>query len=134
MKLPFQPVTLTFKGEDYTVPPENVWGLIGTIENVITRTKLVIRIHERDIPEAKIAEAFAAALTYAGAKNIRPHDITIGADPMELFGHALALFAILNLAIQPEGFAKDGDAPGEAKSPAMKASAKPRSKSGARGG
>lgn len=132
MKLPFQPVTLTFKGVDYTVEPENVWGLIGAIESVITRTRLVLAIHERDIPEAKVATALAAALNYAGAK-VQPHEVTIGAQPLELMGHALALFSILNLALQPEGFPQ-GDASGEDKGTVKKASAKRPTKSGSRGG
>lgn len=132
--LPFKPVTLTWKGEDYEVPPERVWGLIGAIENVISRTKLVTKLHERDIPETKIAEAYAAALTYAGVKRVLPPEITIGSTPDQLFAHAFALFEILNLAVQPEGFG--GDESGESKpgSPATtKAPAKQRTKSGAAG-
>jgi len=130
--LPFKPVTLTYKGEDFEVPPERVWGLIGTIENVISRNKLVVKLHERDIPETKIAEAYAAALTYAGAKRVFPYDITMGSTPESLYVHAFSLFEILNLAIQPEGFAKDDPPSGEHKpgTPATKAPAKRPIKSG----
>lgn len=131
--LPFKPVTLTWKGEDYEVSPDRVWGLIGTIENVISRNKLVVKMHERDIPETKIAEAYAAALTYAGAKRVFPHDVTIGSTPDQLYLHAFSLFSILNLAVQPEGFDEGSDdGAGEDKPAASKttASAKRPIKSG----
>ena len=131
--LPFKPVTLTWKGEDYEVAPERVWGLIGAIENVISRTKLVTKLHERDIPETKIAEAYAAALTYAGAKRVLPPDITIGSTPDQLFAKAFALFEILNLAVQPEGFSGGESGESEPSQPATKAPAKPRTKSGVGG-
>lgn len=130
--LPFEPVTLTYKGRDYEVPPDRVWGLIGSIENVISRTKLAIRISEQDLPETKVAEAYVAALRYAGCK-VQAHELTIGAQPGDLFGHALALFAIMNLALQPEGFKQDdAGATGEQK-PGTKAPAKQRTKSGRAG-
>ena len=113
--LPFKPVSLTYKGEDFEVPPERVWGLIGTIENVISRNKLVIALHNRDIPITKVAEAFSAALNYAGAKNVQPHGISIGASQDQLYLHAFALFEILNLCVQPEGFAQGGQSSGESK-------------------
>jgi hypothetical protein len=130
--LPFKPVTLTWKGEDYEVSPDRVWGLIGAIENVISRNKLVVKLHERDIPETKVAEAYAAALTYAGAKRVFPYDITIGSTPDQLYLHAFALFEILNLAVQPAGFETDEPASGESKpaSPATTQRAKRPIKSG----
>lgn len=130
--LPFKPVTLTWKGEDYEVSPDRVWGLIGAIENVISRNKLVVKLHERDIPETKVAEAYAAALTYAGAKRVFPYDITIGSTPDQLYLHAFALFEILNLAVQPAGFETDEPASGESQpaSPATTQRAKRPIKSG----
>lgn len=137
--LPFKPVTLTFGGEEFEVAPERVWGLIGTIEDVITRSKLVLALHQRDIPETKVATAFAAALNYAGAKGVFPHQISVGAAPGVLYAHAMSLFQILNLAVQPEGFPQGDQAPGEskpakpAKAAKKKDSAKQPIKSGAAG-
>lgn len=100
---PFEPVTLNWKGKDYTVKPQFVWGLIGTIENVISRTRLAIRIQQQDIPETKIASAYVAALQYAGAGTIDPREV------LQEFGGiagttnaAIALYEILNLANPPK--------------------------------
>lgn len=137
--LPFKPVTLTYNGEDFEVTADRVWGLIGTIEEVISRNKLVIALHNQDVPITKVATAFAAALNYAGAKNVKPYNVSIGASPDQLYLHAFALFEILNLCVQPEGFgqgANEGEpAPGEPASPAKKkAHAKQHTKSGRVGG
>lgn len=100
---PFPPVTLEFKGESYEVQPENVWGLIGTIENIISRGKLALRLADQDPPETKIAEAYAAALKYAGAGNVDPREVMHGATLEDSVNHGMALFNILSIASQPEG-------------------------------
>ena len=101
--LPFSPVTLTYRGEEFVVPPDKIWGLIGVIEEVITHGKLVVALHKQEVPITKVASAFAAALNFAGAKNIKPHEVSIGASQDQIYLHAFALFEILNLCMQPEG-------------------------------
>jgi hypothetical protein len=130
-RLPFPPVTLTFDGRDYEVGPDQVWGLIGAIEDVISRPKLAIRISQNDPPETKIAEAYCAALRYAGARNIEPRDIMVGGDVTALLHKAMELFTILNLASAPASMADSGEA-GKTKAPVTKMAArqKRRSKSG----
>jgi hypothetical protein len=100
---PFPSVTLEFEGKSYEVSPENVWGLIGTIENVISRGKLALRLADQDPPETKIAEAYAAALSYAGAGNIEPRQVMIGATLEDSVNYGMTLFNVLSLASQPEG-------------------------------
>lgn len=120
---PFPPVTLTFKDEDYEVPPEKVWGLIGTIENVVSRGKLAIRLADQDPPETKIAEAYAAALTYAGRKT-GPQEIMVGATIEDAINNGLVLFNILSIAAMPD----DVDASSEEQEPGKTKPGKARKK------
>lgn len=63
----FKPVTLEFKGKQYTVEPTRMMGLIDAIEEHITLPE----IHEdgakrRTMRFGKLSAAYTAALNYAG--------------------------------------------------------------------
>lgn len=60
----FDDITLSFKGEDYTVKHNRVMMLIAKVEDVITLSDLV----NNNIKLSKLAEAYKVALEYAGAK------------------------------------------------------------------
>lgn len=63
----FEAVTLSWKGRDYTIPPDNVLKCIAKIEDVFTLGELAgfqIRGH---IPLAKVSQAYALVLRHAGA-------------------------------------------------------------------
>lgn len=62
----FKEVSLTWKGEEYIVSPDNVMGLIEVIEDVITLEEISAKINR-----SKISKAFACALRYA-AQNSTP--------------------------------------------------------------
>lgn len=64
----FEPVEIEWKGETYTVPADQVMGLIATVEDVISLPELLIKSKEQRVPMAKLSKAYAAALRYAGAK------------------------------------------------------------------
>ena len=98
----FPPVTLEYKGTEYTVEPDRVWGLLQTIEDVISRGKLGLRLANQDPPETKIAEAYAKALRYAGCKDVKPEPVLRGASLEQMIKHGMALFEILGIASQPE--------------------------------
>lgn len=61
----FEDVTLTWKGDEYTVPSSRVMGLIATIEDHIS----IAQLYRDGGPQlTRLAFAYAAALTYAGCR------------------------------------------------------------------
>jgi hypothetical protein len=61
----FKDVTLTWDGEDYTVPASGVMRLIAKIEDIITLQEL----HDpTGIKLSRVSEAYAVALGVAGCK------------------------------------------------------------------
>lgn len=64
----FKEVGLSWKGEEFIVPPEKVMGLIEVIEDSITLEELH---NPRGINRSKTSKAFACALRYA-AQNSKP--------------------------------------------------------------
>lgn len=60
----FQDIELVFNESKYTVKATDVFRLIAKIEDIISVQDLI----NSKPPMAKIAEAYAQALTYAGAK------------------------------------------------------------------
>jgi len=97
----FEPVKFFYQEVEYNVEPDRVWGLIKTIEDHITFTKLTKRIADEDIPQIVIAEAYAAALRYAGCRGVTPYEMQMEVAGAERIGHAYALWSILSLT-QPD--------------------------------
>jgi hypothetical protein len=64
----FQDVVLGWDGANYTIPAERVLGAIAEIEQVITLSEIAAYNERGTAPMAKLAQAFGAALRYAGAK------------------------------------------------------------------
>lgn len=61
----FQPVMLSWKGDDFEVPADRVMMLIAQVEDIVTLPEL---LSPKGRPLAKISMAYGAALRYAGAK------------------------------------------------------------------
>ena len=61
----FKPVTFKWDGDEYTVPANQVMGLIARVEEVVTLQELT---GKRGAPFAKTAMGYGEALRYAGAK------------------------------------------------------------------
>ena len=61
----FQDVTLGFTGEEYTIPHNKVMKLIAIVEDVVSLQDLT---NGKGPKMNKLAEAYAVALNYAGAK------------------------------------------------------------------
>jgi hypothetical protein len=64
----FQEVKLGWGGKDFIIPPYRVLGAIAEIEQIITLPEVAAYSQRGTAPLAKLAQAFGAALRYAGAK------------------------------------------------------------------
>lgn len=67
----FQDITLTWKGEDYTVKSNQVMRLIAVVENEVTLDDL----SKPQPPLAKISMGYAVALQYAGCRHVIADDV-----------------------------------------------------------
>lgn len=63
----FEPVTIQWKGTNYTVPADQVMRLIAAIEDVVTMVELNEALAKGAMPMAKISLAFHKVLVFAGA-------------------------------------------------------------------
>lgn len=61
----FESVEITWKGDNFRVPPKKVMGLIAAIEEHIT---LSVLMEPEKIKNTSIAGAYAAAVNYAGGE------------------------------------------------------------------
>lgn len=62
----FEEVKLTWKGREYSIPPDQVLRLIAKVEDIIPFAELA-SISPRKVPFARIAAAYGAMLRHAGA-------------------------------------------------------------------
>lgn len=66
----FEDITLTFGGDEYTIPSNGVMRLIAKIEDVISLQDLTGQ------PKlSRLAEAYTVALVYAGCKKVNTEDV-----------------------------------------------------------
>lgn len=67
----FEPVTLSWQEESYTVPADRVFELVGTIEEILMKgdtVPAVLLLLGGGLPYTRLSRAFGAALRFAGAK------------------------------------------------------------------
>lgn len=68
----FDDVTLTWRGQDYTVPANRQMALIAKIEDALSgdtgQQALTILFRREGPPYSRLASAFGAALRHAGAR------------------------------------------------------------------
>lgn len=100
----FEPVTITWKGTDYTVQPDKVMMLIAKIEDIITFSELVAENPKL----VKLAMAFGAALRYAGAK-VTDDEIYASLFKEEGMGAADAVSSLILMMMPPEILTKGND-------------------------
>ncbi len=67
---PWEAVTITWKGQELTIPPDRLLGAIAKIEEHLTFMELVDAGQRKAYPLAKLAMAFTAMLNWAG---VRPY-------------------------------------------------------------
>lgn len=72
----FEPVTLEYGGSSYSVAPNRVLGLIDCIEEHITLYDLSVGTRSPgSVRMARLAQAYGAALRYAGATDVTDEDV-----------------------------------------------------------
>lgn len=64
----FEPVVLTWNGQEYEIAPDRLMGAIATIEETITLKEVGQYAMKGDAPIAKLSIAYASVLRYAGCK------------------------------------------------------------------
>lgn len=63
----FEPIELSWDGQEFSVPAHKVMGAIHKVEAFITIDKLAQYAEEASAPLGKLASSYAAVLRYAGA-------------------------------------------------------------------
>jgi len=91
----FEPITLEWQGEQFEVDPQKVWGLIKVIEEKINFFALGRALDAQEVPELEVAEAYAAALRYAGAKGVSEMDVQLELSGVERMSNAYNLWIIM---------------------------------------
>lgn len=111
----FDEVCLTWKGEDYTVEPDNVLRLIAKVEDVITLGELFQYSSRGGAPLAKLAMSYGIMLRYAGV-HVKDDDVyqalaTGGAD-----GIIAATNTLLQMMVPPSDLVEATDSEGKTES------------------
>lgn len=125
----FEPVTLHWRGEAYTVPADRQLRMIAEIEDSISNSKgipAILLLLERRVDMARLAMAYGVALRYAGA-NVTDEEIhlSITADIADGSAAAaikmeMAVLGLLDIIAPPvaKAVTKDTDFDMEKPSPA----------------
>lgn len=72
---PFEDVAITWRGREYRIAAHRVFGAIQRIEDVVTMEELRRYAMRETVPLAKLADAYAAVLRYAGARNVDGQEV-----------------------------------------------------------
>lgn len=64
----FQEISITWKGQDYSVAPDNIMRMMAQVEDIITLGELLKHNEKGGAPMFKLSMAFGVILRYAGAK------------------------------------------------------------------
>lgn len=64
----FQPVTLTWKGNEYKIESNRVMMMLAQVEDVLTLGELIKHAQKGGAPVIKISMAYGIMLRYAGVK------------------------------------------------------------------
>lgn len=73
----FDDVVLRWEGSEYTVPAHRVFDLVRIVEDVIIgdgTTPAAVLLAQQRVPYSRLADAYARAIQYAGAK-VSPTDV-----------------------------------------------------------
>lgn len=93
----FDDVTLTWGGNEYTIPANRVMGLIEVIESAIPIDELV----SDKPPRAKLAKAYSSAIRYAGGK-VTPEEVYASFFKDGLVAVATAATGLVMMMVPPE--------------------------------
>lgn len=64
----FTDIEMLWSGKAYTIKSHRIMGLIAQVEDVITFNEIALFMRRQTVPMARLCEAYAVALKYAGAK------------------------------------------------------------------
>ncbi len=104
MSSPFEDYKLAWRDKEYTIPARQIMGAISRVEDIVTLSELQVFFQRNAAPLARIAEAYAAVLRYAGA-SVTADEVYAG-----MFGNAAGntgetvkacLFGLLELMVPP---------------------------------
>jgi hypothetical protein len=125
----FQPITLEWRGRPYVIPADRVMKAIAIVENHITLLELQRAAVNGSAPLAKVANAFADVITFAGG-NVLGEEVYAGmfGEDADVQQVQLAVITLLQMMVPPDA-AKLARSPDAAKkSPAAAQSSKRRTK------
>lgn len=108
----FDPVTLEWGGETYTIPPNRMFGAIKRIEDVITIPELHATAAKRGtVKMATLSEAFAAVLNYAGA-DVTAEEVYAGMFDGNTSADAAsaAMLTLMGIMVPPQAIQQGGAA------------------------
>ena len=95
----FNQAKFEFGGWEYTVPGNEIFGLVEAVEEVITMFELT---SGKLPPATTLAKAYANALNYAGAEDVTAEDVYVNAFKDADFSLASAVYGILALMNPPD--------------------------------
>jgi hypothetical protein len=131
----FQPITLEWRNKPYIIAADRVMRAIAIIENHVTLVELQRAAVHGSVPLAKVANAFADVITFAGG-NVQGEEVYAGmfGETAEVEQVQLAVVTLLQMMVPPDAakMARSPDA--VKKSPAAASSSKRRSKRPIHGG
>lgn len=124
----FEPVTLSWKGQEFVVPAESQLGLIARLEDALEGASgvpaIVVLTREGGPSYTRLASAYGAALRYAGA-NVGDDEIYLSivegianADANVATVVQQAIIALLAIIAPPVYDKVMGDAPKKQEAPA----------------
>jgi len=70
----FKPISISWGGNEYTIPADRIMGAIASVEDIMTLKELGDYMQKNDAPLGKLAMAFGTVLRYAGAR-VRDEEI-----------------------------------------------------------
>lgn len=98
----FEPIRITWAGQEFTLQPDQVLRTIADVEEILTIGELyVYQSQRKTVPLAKLSMAFATVLRHAGAR-VSGDDVfaTLFKDG-DLQARALQLIHVLQILMLP---------------------------------
>lgn len=133
----FESVKLTWHDRVFDIPPNKLLGAIARIEDFLTLAEITRFALAGSAPLAKIAQAYAAVLTYAGAHGVTADDVYYGmfsGDPGDMANAQNAIATLLGMMVPPGATIAATEAPANlppADAPSSKPPTRRRSDNGA---
>ena len=102
-------ITLKYSDKSYEVDGDRAWGLVESVESVITLFELHPLVQAGTPPMARVFRAYAAALRVAGAGAVSVDELRKSSDMTRVGQMAGELLGILLLAMPDIDFEVSGE-------------------------